>query len=285
MKMKKLILLTTFGLFVAGNAFAQGKTAAAPPDPKIAACRTSLDGEYKGVLNEYNQGVKDKKIDATEGATFKKSLDDLKAKWTEAQKDGVSLKECEDQRVGMKKLQSDLKPMLAAAPAKGPDPKVQACSAANAKAHAANMQVMAKGRANGMVSKAEEAEFKKVEATDAKHLADLKKDGYTLAECETRGKDIAAEAALVAKITSSSEGVGACSKANATAHAANMAIMAKGRAAKKVTAAEEAEFKKVEAANTKHLTQLKSGGYTLAECETRAKDIAAEKALVEQIVK
>ena len=175
-------------------------------------------------------------------------------------------------------------PKLLALTAKNPE--LAACVKSNAALDNEIDAAFAKAKAAGEISAGEATKYKTMEANIAKHRAALIRDGgFSVADCKLMTTDFNTEKAAVELMATNKTQLMACDKSNAGAHAANLATMAKARAAKKITPAEEAEFKKAETANGLHLTAMRKDGYSMADCQARTKDIGTEKALIEKISK
>lgn len=159
------------------------------------------------------------------------------------------------------------------------DPKVGQCVQANQKEHASIMQMHAAATKARRLDAAEQAQFQKMETGLRAHQAALAKDGLTLAECEQISKHLSAEKATLAKMASTaSSPVAQCVQHNNQEHAAIMQMHASATKARRLDAAEEATFKRMETGLRQHQAALAKGGLTLAECQQITKHLDGERA-------
>ena len=257
--MKKIAIIAALGLFATGAAMAQAK-----PDPKLGQCRTELARTHTDTLKKHADGLKSGKIDAKEEAAYKTMEAKLRADATKAQKDGISLKECEDLLKEAKAEHAAVEKMLAS----GPSP-VAACVKDFTAEHSVLMKEHQAGLKSGKLSKAEEADFKKMEATLVKHEKEAAKGGLTLKECQDIRAEIKKEHANLKEMLAVNGKVHACfDEFKKTAALADKTIE-DGVKAKKVTAQEQAAYKqRDQALDKRYNTAMKDGNITQAECNS-----------------
>lgn len=176
---------------------------------------------------------------------------------------------------------------LTARIAKQPDLKT--CVDNNAKLDKEVDDMFKKAKAAGKIEPAEEAAYKAAEGRIAAHHAKLGQDGFSIADCKAMAADYAKEKQMVTDMVANTAkeqaAINACKSANGAAHKANLAALTKARAAKKVSPAEEAEFKKFEAEAGKHTAAMAKDGFTLADCKSQSEDIKKEAELIAKVAK
>jgi fructose-specific component phosphotransferase system IIB-like protein len=222
-------------------------------------------------------------------------------------KDGFTLADCqtmakdyEVEKAAVMKMASSNPaptPPPANTPPKVVDPKVAECRAANLKTDKEIDATYSKAKAEGKIVPAEAARFRAMEERIARHRAALARDGFTLADCQAMAKDYEVEKAAVMKMATSNPTpppaaaapkpvdpkLAECRAANVKTDKEIDAMYNKAKAAGKITPAEAGRFKAMEEKIARHRLALARDGFTLADCESMAKDYAAEKAAVMKI--
>ena len=157
---------------------------------------------------------------------------------------------------------------------------LQACITSNAKLDAEIDALFKKEKAAGLISKAEEARYTTMEAGIKKHHDALAKDGFTLADCQAMTADYNKEKARVVEMGNDAGKMRTCALKNRALDKEVDMMFAAAKKAGKIDAAEEAEFKRMEAAIAKHRAALAKDGFTNADCDAMTKDYEAEKVKV-----
>ena len=181
------------------------------------------------------------------------------------------------------------------------DPQVAACQQKLGPLHKSILDTMAKGRAAGAITPAEEAEFRAIDQNRAKDWAAKTQGGVTLAECEAHYKLLENERGRVTAMAGRQPlvppgapkppvpptlppkldpKVAACQQKLGPLHGSILEIMNKGRAAGAITPAEQAEFQKLDQERAKDWAAKTQGGVTLAECEAHLKLLENERGRV-----
>jgi len=298
-----LILLSSGLAFATTTALAQ-LPGLSKLDPKVAQCQQKLGPAHKSILDIMAKGRAAGAITPAEEAEFR-NLDQNRAKdWATKSQGGVTLAECEAhlkllenerQRVTVLAARQPVPPTL---PPKA-DPQVAACQAKLGPLHKSIIDTMAKGRATGSITPAEEAEFRNLDQNRAKDWATKSQGGVTLAECEAHLKLLENERQRVTVMagrqpvppstgkpplpfpgTPPAKGgpeVAACQAKLGPLHKSIIDTMAKGRATGSITPAEEAEFRNLDQNRAKDWAAKSQGGVTLAECEAHLKLLESER--------
>jgi hypothetical protein len=150
---------------------------AAPEDLK--GCRVDLDKEYKALVADHAAGLKAKKMSKKEEEDYQKTMTALKTKWTEALKDGASVKECTDQRAAIKTAQAELNEMQAV------NGKVHVCFDEFKKTAKETDDIVAKGKTAKKISDKEAEAYKKRDAhLDAGLKKAMSNDKLSQKECD-----------------------------------------------------------------------------------------------------
>jgi hypothetical protein len=264
--MKKLVLIAALGICATSSAFAQNID-------KNSACWQGLTKEYNALLSDRNKDVKN--IDKAEAAAFDVKLNKLKADWGKAQQGGVSQKECEDQRAGIKTLNVDLNKMQAAA-----NSSPSACVAEFKKVSAESDKIYADGIAKKTINPQEAASYKARDVALQKQFnASVADKKLTLAECNGLLKSANDEKMAVTKMAAATPAGATPSSAAAidpkmTACRADLdkeykAVQAdytKGVADKKIDTKEAGDFKaKIDNLRGKW-SAAQQGGVSMQEC-------------------
>jgi hypothetical protein len=264
--MKKLVLIAALGICATGSAFAQNI------NPN-SACWQGLTKEYNALTTDRAKDTKN--IDKAEAATFDTKLSALKAAWTKAQQGGVTQKECEDQRAGIKNLQTDLDKMQAASPAQ----ELTACRVELDKEYKFLVTDHAAGVKAKKMSKDEETEYQKTMDGLKTQWAVAMKDGANLKECTDQRAGVKTAQVRLNEMQAVNGKVHACfDEYKKTAKEADE-IVAKGKTAKKISDKEAAEYKKRDAhLDDTYKKAMASGKVTQKECDGLLSEAKKEKA-------
>ncbi|MEY4295022.1 MAG: hypothetical protein RLY82_710 [Pseudomonadota bacterium] len=264
--MKKLVLIAALGICATGSAFAQNID-------KNSACWQGLTKEYNALIADRTKDTKN--IDKSEAAAFDAKLNKLKADWGKAQQGGVTQKECEDQRTGIKALNVDLNKMQAAA-----NSSPSACIAEFKKVAAESDKIYADGIAKKTISGNEAVAYKRRDVALQKQFNDAVADKkLSLAECNGLLKSANDEKMAVTKMAAAAPAgatpasaaavdpkMTACRADLDKEYKAVQADYAKGVADKKIDAKEAGDFKaKMDSLRGKW-TAAQQGGVSLQEC-------------------
>lgn len=167
--------------------------------------------------------------------------------------------------------------------AQGKDPKVVACQKAFHEEHNLIMSTFQKAKQDGKISGQEEAEFRRIENSISKARTDASKDGVTLQECE--GIVAMAKkqhAALDEMIKGDAK---SCLAEYKKIAAANDKAIQDGKAAKKVSGNELADYNKRDAELQKQYDAMtKDKRVTMAECTPLLAAVKKEAELVKEIL-
>ena len=166
---------------------------------------------------------------------------------------------------------------LAFAQAKA-DPKVTECRAKLNPLQADVVSIIAKGKAAGNISKSEAAEFTRIEAVTKRAFDTAKKDGLTLAECETTLKELNNEKGLATKMAADKTEVFQCSAKIVAAKGEITTIIAKGKEAGNVSETEQREIASLEKAVDTVIAKKSKDGLTPAECQAIMAELDSQKA-------
>jgi hypothetical protein len=268
--MKKLVLIAALGICATSTAFAQNID-------KNSACWQGLSKEYNALLTD--RATDNKNIDKAEAAAFDVKLNKLKADWGKAQQGGVTQKECEDQRTGIKALNVDLNKMQAAA-----NSSPSACIAEFKKVAAESDKIFADGVAKKTINEKEAQAYKLRDGALQKQfnvaVADKK---LTLPECNALLKSANDEKIVVTKMAAPAAAPATPPAGSPAAAAQDPKILAcridldkemkavqvdyqKGVTDKKIDAKEAATFKTNMDGLLGKLAAAQRGGFSLQDC-------------------
>lgn len=297
--MKLHLLVLSSGLAFATTAAMAQLPGLKAPDPRVAQCQQRLAPLHASIMDIMKKGRGAGAITPVQEAEFIK-LDQSRAKdWAAKSQGGVTLAECE---AHLKLLEGE-KQRVTAMAAKSPTQPgtggltVAVCQQKLGPLHASIMETMAKGRAAGAITPAEEAEFRAADQNRAKDWAAKTQGGVTLAECEAHLKLLEAEkqrvTVMAAKQPVPPPGTGkptvppstgktdpqvaACMGRLSQLAQSIQVIMTDGRKAGTITPAEESEFNKIEESRKRDWAAKSQGGVTLAECEAHAAGLERER--------
>ncbi|WP_143086062.1 hypothetical protein [Formivibrio citricus] len=160
------------------------------------------------------------------------------------------------------------------------------CREDNRRAHAEVMQLFQQARASGNIDRREAHQFQAMEARLDRHRDMLRRDGLTLAECQHLSREIANERATVQQMAASPNQhaqVRQCREDNRRAHAEVMQLFQQARASGNIDRREAHQFQAMEARLNRHRDMLRRDGLTLAECQHLSRELANERAAVQQM--
>ncbi len=275
--MKKLVLIAALGVCFAGSVFAQAK----PADPAVTACMKDLTTEYQALLKDHKED--NKNVSGKEEAAYKAMLNRLKTDWANARKDGVSVKDCTDQRAKIKSTQANLNKMQADSVAANSSPT--ACLAEIKKVASEADKIFAEGVAKKTIDDKEAAAYKARDAAFGKQYAAAAADKkLSKTECDGLLKTANDEKAMVMKMVSATPAP-AGAAAPAAQQAAAPADLAACRAdldkqyralladhdggKKNINPAEEQRYQGMLAKLKSDWTAMGKDGVSIAECKTQ----------------
>jgi hypothetical protein len=171
--------------------------------------------------------------------------------------------------------------VLAQAKPAMPDPKLVECRKNLAETYKSIQDILKKGREAKTISADDEAEYLRIEASRKKDWEAKNKDGVSVQECEAHLKGMQGERARVAGMASAVDPqLSMCRKGLADTYKSIQDTLAKGRASKTISAVEEAEYLKIEAARKKDIGGKAADGLNLTECRAHRVGLEKEKARV-----
>jgi hypothetical protein len=172
------------------------------------------------------------------------------------------------------------------------DPRLAQCRAANYRAHSEAMQIYHRAQAAGNISPLEAQQFAAAEQRLRQHASLLARDGTTLNECQSIGRDIANEHALIGRMAASRPGYSPyrgdpalmqCRADAQRTHAETLQLYYRARASGAISPHEAQQFSAAEQRLTRHAQTLARDGLTLRECEFLQREIAGERVQVERM--
>lgn len=160
---------------------------------------------------------------------------------------------------------------------------VRQCAAANRRDHAEVYDLFERARRDSRISPAEAREFSAMDQRLRQYQQALGRDGLTLRECESIGREIARAREAVYRMTRRDSALVQCRRDNERAHADVVRMFADAERAGRITQRERRRFDELQRRFRDYDAALKSNGLTFDECQALGRTIAADAREVRQM--
>lgn len=260
------------------------RIAASPArDSRVMQCREDNRRSHGEIWQQFQQARAAGRIDPAEQQQFNALEARLHSHRQMLARDGLTLAEC--LHIG-RELDNERVHVLRMAASSSHDPYVRQCRQDNQRAHGEVWQQFQRARSAGHISPAEQQQFSAMEARLNNHRHMLARNGLTLAECQHLGREIARERAEVQRMAASparDPRVHQCREDNRRAHSEAVNVFYRARSAGQINPMEAQRFRAIEDRLNNHRNMLARDGLTLAECQHLSREIARERAEVENM--
>lgn len=160
---------------------------------------------------------------------------------------------------------------------------VRQCAAANRRDHAEVYDLFERARRDNRITAAESREFATMDQRLRQYQHALGRDGLTLRECESIGREIAREREAVQRMTRRDSRVGQCQRDNQRAHADVLRMFADAERGGRITQRERRRFDELQRRFREYESALRSDGLTFDECQALGRNIATDAREVRQM--
>ena len=158
---------------------------------EIRRCRSDNQRAHAEVVNLYENARRNGRINPAEAQQFNAMEARLRNLRVQLGRDGLTLQECQYISNTIANDRNEVIRMSRH------DPAVGRCMADNRRAHDDIYAVYNRARSAGRIRPDEAQRFQSMEKRLAAMQADMKRDGFTLAECQAVGRTLARERAVV----------------------------------------------------------------------------------------
>jgi len=160
---------------------------------------------------------------------------------------------------------------------------IRQCVAANRRDYTEVHDLFERARRDNRITPAESREFALMDQRLRQYQQALGRDGLTLRECESIGREIAREREAVARMARRDPAVAQCRQDARQQHADVIQMFAEAERTGRITQRERRRFDELQRRFRDYEAALKADGLTFNECQALGRTIAADAREVRQM--